>query len=163
MIGPIYLRDGLVTKFKDHISRIPYCIIIHNSKPHSNISEKDLEKEEITSIVNNFISARYPIVCSAGSKSSIPFWDYHIALNSDNNYKEVFVAELLVREPRSENIINGILMAYYMLINKKHNYERLVVPIELVNIKEYEDIIFEYDPNKKVTYLSSASCDNISE
>ncbi len=153
MIGPIFLREGLVTKFKDHISSIPYCIVIHNGEMHSIRTENHLAIEEVNSIVSNFTNAKYPIVCSAGSKSSIPFWDYHVALNSKNNDKEVFVSELLVREPRHENMIKGILMAYYMLINKRHNYERLVVPIELVKIKEFEDIIFEYDSNKKLTYL----------
>jgi len=153
LIGPIFLREGLVAKFKDHISSVPYCIVIHNAKRYSVSVEKKLATEEVSSIVNHFLSTRYPIVCSAGSKSSIPFWDYHIALTGGNNDEEVFVSELLVREPKDENVTKGILMAYYMLINKKHNYEKLVVPMELVEIKEYEDIIFEYDSLTGLTYL----------
>jgi len=85
LIGPIFLREGLVAKFKDHISSVPYCIVIHNAKRYSVSVEKKLATEEVSSIVNHFLSTRYPIVCSAGSKSSIPFWDYHIALTGGNN------------------------------------------------------------------------------
>ncbi|AIQ20637.1 hypothetical protein H70357_31055 [Paenibacillus sp. FSL H7-0357] len=157
MIGPIYLREGLVTKFKDHISSIPYCIIIHNDETHSIKKTKNLTIDEVNSIVFNFISAKYPIVCSAGSKSTIPFWDYHVALNCGDSDKDVFISELLVREPMHENMIKGILMAYFMVINNKNNYERLVVPIELEKIEGYEDITIEYDHLNNLTYLYKRS------
>ncbi len=63
MIGPIFLREGLVAKFKDHISSVPYCIVIHNAKRYSVSVEKRLATEEVSSIVNHFLSTRYPIVC----------------------------------------------------------------------------------------------------
>ena len=140
MIGPIFLRGDLVHGFKEYLASTEYHCVIHNGVANINSTQKKLEFKELNDVFNTFINSDYPIICKAGSKSKIPFWYYHIAVNRSRYDKELVVTELLIREPKEHNLINAVLMAFYILINEKYKYERLVVPIKMNEIIGYEDI-----------------------
>jgi hypothetical protein len=151
VIGPIFLRGDLIYKFKEHLTNFEYHCVIHNGVANINSTSERFEFKNPNDLFNKFISSDYPIVCKSGSKSAIPFWDYHIAVNRSKCDKEVVVTELLVREPKDPNVINAVLMAFYILINEKYKYERLVVPIKMNEIVGYEDI--EVHSNYEETIL----------
>ena len=140
MIGPIFLRGDLIHQFKEHLTNTEYHRVIHNGVADTNSTTGRFKLEKLNDTFDTFINSDYPIICKSGSKSTIPFWDYHIAVNRSEYDKEVIVTELLVREPNDQNVTNAVLMAFYMLINEKYKYERLVVPIRMNNIVEYEEI-----------------------
>lgn len=152
MIGPIILKGELVEGFRSHLLNFPYFHVINDGTIQLGNSAKDFTKDEADSITRNFINSSFPIICLAGSKSAIPFFDYHIALKYASNKNEVIVNELLVREPKHENAIKAIIMAYYVLINR--GIEKLGVPYELSGFGDYEDILVEKVPNENITYLS---------
>ncbi|MCG7380837.1 hypothetical protein MH215_28030 [Paenibacillus sp. ACRSA] len=140
MIGPIFLRGDLIHQFKEHLTNTEYHRVIHNGVADTNSTTERFKLEKLNDTFHTFINSDYPIICKSGSKSTIPFWDYHIAVNRSKYDKEVIVTELLVREPNDQNVTNAVLMAFYMLINEKYKYERLVVPIRMNDIVGYEEI-----------------------
>ncbi len=152
MIGPIILRGELITSFREHLLNTEYHYVIHNGETKLNSIARRLDIEQANYLLNNFINSRYPLVCKAGSKSVIPFFDYHVAVNSYNSEdKELLITELIVREPKGSNMINGVLMAFYMLINDRYKHERLLIPFKLPEIKGYDDI--EINSTDNVTFL----------
>ncbi|WP_339217229.1 hypothetical protein [Paenibacillus sp. FSL W7-1332] len=140
MIGPVFLRGELINKFKEHLINTEYHYVIHSGIANINSIAERFEFEKLDDLLDKFIGSDYPIVCKSGSKSAIPFWDYHVAVNSSRYDKEVVVTELLIREPKDSNMTKGVLMAFYMLINDRYKYERLIVPIKMTEIIGYEDI-----------------------
>ncbi|MCM3701379.1 hypothetical protein [Paenibacillus macerans] len=147
MIGPCYLHGALIPKFRDHLMEFAYYPVIRHGLSNLNVGPKTLTLEEAETTVNDFTKWRFPIVCFAGSKSSIPFFDYHIALGFGENEREVTISELLVREPVHENTVKGILMAYYTLVNDKTGIEKMRVPFVLPGLKE-EGLKIKIDPPK---------------
>ncbi len=51
------------------------------------------------------------------------FSNAHVAVNSFRDEREVVITELLVRELKDTNMINGILLAFYMMINDRYKHE----------------------------------------
>ncbi|WP_379391666.1 hypothetical protein [Paenibacillus lentus] len=154
MIGPLFLRGELIEKFRNHLLSVPYYHIIHKGSSQIDNPIMNLSEDQIDSIIHNFVNSNFPIVCSAGSKSSIPFFDYHIALKYSNDMREVEISELLVFEPKDRNAINGIEMAFYVLVNKKVGVERIQIPFILKGLDDRKDIFIEFDFHRNITYLS---------
>lgn len=140
MIGPVFLRGELINKFKEHLINTEYHYVIHSGIANINSIAERFKFEKLDDLLDKFIGSDYPIVCKSGSKSAIPFWDYHVAVNSSRYDNEVVVTELLIREPKDSYMTKGVLMAFYMLINDRYKFERLIVPIKMTEIIGYEDI-----------------------
>ncbi|MEK5162125.1 hypothetical protein NYE69_07250 [Paenibacillus sp. FSL R5-0527] len=102
MIGPCYLHGALIPKFRDHLMEFAYYPVIRHGLSNLNVGPKTLTLEEAEATVKDFTKWRFPIVCLGGSKSSVPFFDYHIALGFGESEREVTIGELLVREPVHE-------------------------------------------------------------
>ncbi|RRJ63686.1 hypothetical protein EHV15_12655 [Paenibacillus oralis] len=147
MIGHCNLHGALIPKFRDHLMQFAYYPVIRHGLSDLNVGLKTFTLEEAEAMVNDFTKWRFPIVCLAGSKSSIPFFDYHIALGFGENEREVTISELLVREPVHENAVKGILLAYYTLVNDKTGIERMRVPFVLPGLRG-EGLKIEIDPPK---------------
>ena len=128
MIGPVFLRGALIQEFKDHLVKFPYAPIIRRGIGNLDAVPKTFTQEEAEAVVHDFAKQRFPIVCRAGSKSSIPFFDFHVALEHAENESEVRIVEMLVCEPIRGNAAKGMLMAYYTLVNDKTGIEKLQVP-----------------------------------
>ncbi|CAI8808648.1 DUF695 domain-containing protein [Brevibacillus sp. IT-7CA2] len=157
VIGPIFLRGELIERFREHLLNVPYYLVIHQGISCVDNEMKKVCTDEVDEIINQFVHARFPIVCSAGSKSSIPFWDYHLALQYDEEKRTATICELLVREPNQDHCRKALLMAYYLLVNPKTGVERIQAPMNLSNLadcKEFEDIFIEFIPHQNITYLS---------
>lgn len=67
--------------------------------------------------------------------------------------REVEISELLVFEPKDKNAINGIEMAFYVLVNKKVGVERIQIPFILKGLDDHKDIFIEFDFHRNITYL----------
>lgn len=147
MIGPCYLHGALIPKFRDHLMEFAYYLVIRHGLSNLNVGPKTLTLEEAEATVKDFTKWRFPIVCLGGSKSSVPFFDYHIALGFGESEREVTIGELLVREPVHENAVKGILLAYFTLVNDKTGIEKMRVPFVLPGLKE-EGLKIEIDPSK---------------
>lgn len=155
MIGPIFLKGDLVNNFKEHLLNYRYHNIVHKGVSNFDCFDKNFTKKEVDIIVDSFVESDFPVVCRSGSKSSIPFFDYHIALRFDGEDNEVLVHELLVREPKLENCKKGILMACYMLmLDKRFSIERIVVPFSLIETSDFKEFKVEQDIDRKLTILS---------
>lgn len=157
MIGPIFLRGELIEKFREHLLNVPYNQVIHQGISCVDNEMKKESTDKVNEIINQFVQARFPIVCSAGSKSYIPFWDYHLALQYDEEKRTAVICELLVREPNEDHCRKALLMAYYLLVNPKMEVERIQAPMNLSHLadcKEFEDIIIEFIPHQNITYFS---------
>ncbi|NRR21125.1 hypothetical protein [Brevibacillus sp. MS2.2] len=157
MIGPIFLRGELIEKFREHLLNVSYHQVIHQGISCVDNEMKKVSTDDVHEIINQFVHARFPIVCSAGSKSSIPFWDYHFALQYDEDKRTAIICELLVREPNQDHCRKALLMAYYLLVNPKMGVERIQAPMNLSNLadcKEFEAICMEFVPQQNMTYLS---------
>lgn len=156
MIGPLYLRGDLVDKFATHLMEVPYVHVVHSGSSCLN-THMNQTIEQINTFLESFINSSFPIVCSSGSKSKVPFFDYHIALNYCVDKKMVYIQELIVLQPIHENTIKGILMAWYVLIYKEVEIEKMRIPFIITdhsNITDFEDVNIELDTNNNVTYLS---------
>lgn len=156
MIGPLFLRGDLIHKFSKHLLGVPYFHVVHNGNNCLDDSSMNRTIDHANVIINNFTTSSFPIICFAGSKSSNPFFDYHIALNYCSDKRHLYIHELLVREPIQENIIKGILMASYVLINKEVGIEAIRIPFiisDYLNVIGIEDVIIEFDVNNNETYL----------
>ncbi|MBW5469747.1 hypothetical protein GPJ61_18080 [Brevibacillus formosus] len=157
MIGPIFLRGELIERFKLHLLNVPYYQMIHQGISCVDNNMKKVSTDAVNEIIHQFVETRFPIVCSAGSKSSVPFWDYHLALQYDEDKRTAVICELLVREPNQDHCRKALLMAYYVLVNSKMGVERIQASMnlsELADCKEFEDICMEFIPNQNITYLS---------
>lgn len=157
MIGPIFLRGKYIEKFREHLLIFPYNHVIHEGISCLDDTTKNLPTDKVNKVIDHFVNARFPIFCFAGSKSTIPFWDYHVALDYDHDKKEASITELLVRDPILENSRKGILMAYDFLVNPRVGVERIRVPMNVNSMgdnKDFEDILVEFVPHKNITYLS---------
>lgn len=156
MIGPLYLKGELVNKFAKHLLEVPYVHVVHSGSSCLN-THMNQTIEQINTFFESFINSSFPIVCSAGSKSRVPFFDYHIALNYCADKKMVYIQELIVLHPIHENTIKGILMAWYVLIYKEVEIEKMRIPFlitDLSHIKDFGDVNIELDINNNATYLS---------
>ncbi|WP_334076634.1 hypothetical protein [Paenibacillus sanfengchensis] len=128
MIGPVFLRAALIQEFIDHLIKFPYASVIRRGISDLDAVPKTFTQEEAEAVVHDFAKQRFPIICRAGSKSSIPFFDFHVALEHAGNESEVRIVEMLVCEPVRENAAKGMMMAYYTLVNDKTGIEKLWVP-----------------------------------
>ncbi|TQR33915.1 hypothetical protein [Brevibacillus brevis] len=157
MIGPIFLRGEFIEKFREHLLNVPYYQVVHQGISFVDNGMKKGSTDEVNEIINQFVQARFPIVSFAGSKSSIPFWDYHLAMQYDEEKRTAIICELLVRELNQDHCRKALLMAYYFLVNPKMEVERIQAPMNLSNLadcKEFEDIMIEFIPHQNITYLS---------
>ncbi|MGG4453276.1 hypothetical protein [Brevibacillus porteri] len=157
MIGPIFLRGELIEGFREHLLSVPYYQVIHQGISCVDNEMKKVSTDKVNEIINHFVHARFPIVCSAGSKSTIPFWDYHHALQYDEDKRTAIICELLVREPNQDHCRKALLMAYYLLVNPKMGVERIQAPMNLSHLadcKEFEAICMEFIPYQNITYMS---------
>lgn len=156
MIGPLYLKGELVHKFAKHLLEVSYVHVVHSGSSCLN-THMNQTIEQINTFFESFINSSFPIVFSAGSKSRVPFFDYHIALNYCADKKMVYFQELIVLHPIHENTIKGILMAWYVLIYKEVEIEKMRIPFlitDLSHIKDFGDVNIELDINNNATYLS---------
>lgn len=88
MIGPAILRGNLIEKFREQLLNFNYYHIINDVAKAFNYELKKLNDHEVDSITKSFIESDIPIVCLAGSKSTVPFWDYHCAININQEKNE---------------------------------------------------------------------------
>lgn len=153
MILPVLLRGERIEEFRKHLLDFGYHHLVNAGKSSIDNSFKNFTTEETNAIVESFIDSDFPIVCLAGNKSSIPFWDYHVALNYSNNTKEVMIYELLAREPKEENCLKGIFMAFYFLSQKRFEIERIVVPFIFNSEEHVGDVLIEKIVDKNKTIL----------
>ncbi|WP_429845611.1 hypothetical protein [Brevibacillus sp. FIR094] len=157
MIGPIFLRGELIEGFREHLLSVPYYQVIHQGISCVDNEMKKVSTDNVKEIINQFVHSRFPIVCSAGSKSTIPFWDYHLALQYDEDKRTAIIYELLVREPNQDLCRKALLMAYYLLVNPKMGVERIQAPMNLSHLadcKEFEAICMAFIPYQNITYMS---------
>jgi len=154
MIGPYFLQGALVERFREHLLAYPYAHLVHRGKPCDQAAASRFSEERAEHAVNGFVGSSFPLVCSAGGKSSVPFWDYHIALRKGEDEREAWVYELLVGEPIPVNRIKGIQMAYYVLVNDRYSIDRIVIPLALPDLADFEDVSVQIDPVRQVTVLS---------
>jgi len=140
MIGPIFLTSDLILPFKQHLADTDYHLVIHKGMSNPQSTPRRHIREHADKLIDRFLASDYPLVCKSGSKSSVPFWNYHAAVTVSEDRKDLFMTELLVREPEEQNISKGIVMAFYMLIGDRYPHERLIVPLRLTGLDEYEDI-----------------------
>ena len=158
MIGPTILKGDIVERFREHLSNFSYYHIVHQGISYKNSENRPFNIEERDLIISNFISSDLPIVCMAGSKSSIPFWDYHCAVNINIESKEAYVSELLIKEPKDQNLLNGLTMALFFLsFNRKYRINRLIIPLLLLDYEFEEGIKVEFreSDNSTVLYLNN--------
>ncbi|SHI57886.1 hypothetical protein SAMN02745163_00416 [Clostridium cavendishii DSM 21758] len=161
MIAPTILKGELVERFREHLLEFNYYHIIYEGKNNSCIESRSFNIYEANLIINNFINSNIPIVCMAGSKSSIPFFDYHCAVNIDKEKGEAYVYELLVKESKEENLIKGLVMALYVmkyfLKSDKCKIERLIVPLLILGCEDNEEFVVEniISENKAILYLKN--------
>jgi hypothetical protein len=155
MIGPLFLRGDLTKKFREHLLQTAYHHVVSSGRSNMGGSSKSFSSDEVDVIMDHFEKAAFPIVCSAGSKSSNPFWEFHVALRYDGETKkDAFIYELLVREPVMDNLIKGIMMAFYVLVSPRFEMERIIVPFHVTGLDDVEDILVEKDTNRNITILS---------
>ncbi|WP_019535548.1 hypothetical protein [Paenibacillus ginsengihumi] len=138
MIGPLWLRGALVAKFQEHLQQVPYAHVVCEGRSLLSNESRLFSASEAQAIVNRFVQSNFPIVCFAGSKSRVPFFDYHIAVNYGNPKHELAVCELLAREPVQDNAVKAVLMAFYRLVNEKYGADRLHVPFRLADAADGE-------------------------
>lgn len=152
MIGPAILKGRLIEAFREHLLNFNYYHIINNGDRVVNYEIKKLNVDEADSIVKNFMESNIPIVCLAGSKSTVPFWDYHCAINIDLEKNEAYLDELLIKGSLEKNLACAITMAYYVLCYKTNGIKRLVLPLILTGNDIGEEIKFEVIENKTILY-----------
>ncbi|MFP4977313.1 hypothetical protein ACE6ED_18050 [Paenibacillus sp. CN-4] len=136
MIKPVFLRGELIPLFQEHLIHHPYCLVLQEGKPDSGAAERIMTKDEAESALQRFLTADYPLVCLAGSKSSIPFWDYHIALRREADGKTAVAEEMLVREPLERNIRQALYMAETVLTLPQLGIERVITPFDYLLSEE---------------------------
>lgn len=104
MIGPIFLTSDLILPFKQHLANTDYHLVIHKGISNSYSTAQRYVHKQADELVDHFVASDYPLVCKSGSKSSVTFWDYHAAMTVSEDRKDLFMTELLVREPEEQNI-----------------------------------------------------------
>jgi hypothetical protein len=154
MIGPVILKGELIEQFSKHLLSFPYHLVIHEGTEDVDNSCRIFSKDEVADIMEIFNTSSYPIVCKSGSKSSIPFWGSHAALKYGRDKKEVVICKLLARDPKQDNMIKGILMSYYFLVNNRFGVDKLLVPLDLQNLIADKSIHTVYNAATNITYLS---------
>lgn len=151
MIKPVILKGKLIEEFREHLMNFNYYYIISEGNNIVDYKNRKLNKEEADLIIDRFIKSNIPIVCLAGSKSAVPFFDYHCAINLGKN--EAYLNELLIKEPLEKNLLNALTMAFYVLYYKTKEIKRLVVPLRLDSYNFEEEIKSEViGENKTILY-----------
>lgn len=153
MIGPAFLKGDLIEKFREHLQKFNYYHIVHEGISNIECSETGFSFEEVNQVIEDFCSADFPMVCLAGSKSKVPFWDYHVALRFGSDLKEAFIYELLAKEPKEENYLRGMAMAFYILTQNRYGIERIVVPFIIKGCMELDGIFIEPIMEKNISIL----------
>lgn len=143
MIHPVFIKGDLVEKFREHLIEYPYYHIVHEGISNLESPIKKFSNIKVEGIINSFEKSDFPLACHAGSKSTEKFFDYHIALRYGKDKKEVFVYELIVREEKDRNIINGVLMAFYLLTLSRFGIEKMLVPFKIGDLGSIDDINVE--------------------
>ncbi|MDQ0092042.1 hypothetical protein J2T12_005486 [Paenibacillus anaericanus] len=143
VLHPVFIEGDLIDKFRDHLLQYPYYHVIHEGLTDLGCLIKRFSNIEADGIINSFKKSDFPLACHLGSKSTEKFFDYHIALRYGNDKKEVFVYELVVREEKEKNIINGLLMAFYLLTISRYGIEKMLIPYNLTSLGTIDDINVE--------------------
>lgn len=152
MIGPLFLRGELVAKFREHLLQMPYSHVISEGRGLLSNESRIFSESDAEALVHRFEQSSFPLVCFAGSKSSIPFWDYHIALRYGERKDELKVYELLAREPAKDNAMKAVLMAYDLLVNEIYGVDKLHVPCQLAEAVDRDIGIEATGDNTTILY-----------
>ncbi|MGE7917170.1 hypothetical protein [Lysinibacillus sphaericus] len=148
MMGFTFLTDKLMEDFEHYLCHFQYNHVVRQGIRSQTCISKNYSKSEVEEIVKSFKNCEFPIVFTAGSKSTIKFWDYHIGLKYGNDKTEVYIHEMLVREPLIENCTRGITMASYILMNKKFGVKRMIVPFDLEELGDCGDFLMNSDSDQ---------------
>lgn len=144
MLHPVFIRGDLIDPFRAHLLKYPYYKAIHKGTEELGGSIKRLSSLEVDEVMCSFENSDFPLACHLGSKSAEKFFDYHIALRYGEDKREVLVYELIVRDDKERNIINGILMSFYFLSLDRYGIERMIVPFKVPGLGGVDDLKLSY-------------------
>lgn len=144
MLHPVFIRGNLIDPFRAHLLKYPYHKAIHKGTKELGGSIRRLSSIEVDEVMYSFENSDFPVACHLGSKSTEKFFDYHIALRYGEDKREVLVNELIVRGDQEKNIMNGILMSFYLLSLDRYGIERMIVPFKVPGLGGIDDLKLSY-------------------